>query len=374
MNKGRHKNEKSGRKKEERKESKKANRICASGKRHSTVWLYFTFVVFTTVLVVFICITLIWALLFRLHVIDADPYGRKIPLVFLFVGSVLIGSSVAIYVGKVMIQPIQKIGDAFHAVSEGNFVVRVSEDGQIPEINEIARQFNAMTHDLSHIETLRTDFVANVSHEIKTPISSIEGYATLLQNPTLSQEKREYYVSKILENTRRLSVLSGNMLMLSKLENQEMVLDNKEFRLDEQLRTTILSMEDRWAEKQIDFDMDLPLQMYYGSEQLLEQVWSNLIGNAIKYSDKGGVIRIRMEQGQDGLTVVIADRGEGMTEEVIKHAFEKFYQGDSSRKAEGNGLGLALVKRILDICHGRVSVESEPGVGTAFTVWLPIAK
>ncbi len=343
-------------------------------KRHSTIWIYFTSIVFATIVAVFIFISTICFLLFSLNIIQIEPHGRRIPLFLFFVGSVLLGCIIALYVGKVIIQPIQKIGKAFHELSEGNFSIRVSENEQIAEIREIAEQFNAMTHDLSHIETLRTDFVANVSHEFKTPISSIEGYATLLQNRSLSAEKHDHYVEKILDNSRRLTNLTSNMLLLSKLENQEMVLDNKSFRLDEQIRKTILLLEDKWSEKNIQFDMELPLQMYYGSEQLLERVWSNIIDNAIKFSAFDGMIRIGMEATQCEISVTVTDHGEGMPEDVIKYIFEKFYQGDSSRKAKGNGLGLALVKRIVDICKGKIEVESKLGQGSSFTVTLPLTK
>lgn len=340
-------------------------------KRHSTIWLRFAGVVFVTILSVFLVITAIWLLLFAFGAIRVDPHERRVPFLLLFLGSLLLGGTVALYVGKVIIQPIRRIGDAFNEISEGNFSVRVPENERIDEIREMAKQFNAMTHDLSHIETLRTDFVANVSHELKTPISSIEGYATLLQAPNLPTEKRLYYTQKILENSRRLSCLTSNMLLLTKLENLEMVTDKRQFRLDEQIRKTILLLEDKWTAKKIEFELELPLWMYYGSERLLEQVWFNIIDNAIKHSPEGGTIEISIMASDSIVSVEIKDHGEGMTAEVMKHIFEKFYQGDSSRKEEGNGLGLALVKRIINICGGTIEVQSDPGSGSVFTVRLP---
>lgn len=223
----------------------------------------------------------------------------------------------------------------------------------------------------SHIETLRSDFVANVSHEFKTPIAAIEGYATLLQNHALPPEKQDHYIEKILDNSRRLSSLSGNVLMLSKLENQETVLDKTEYRLDEQIRQCILMLENKWASKNIEFDMELPRQIYYSSAFLLEQVWINLIDNAIKHSPAGSSIHIAICETSEAIAVSISDDGDGMTEEVQKHIFEKFYQGDKSHKAEGNGLGLALVKRIVDLCKGEIAVESAPGKGSLFIISLP---
>lgn len=266
-----------------------------SRKPHSKLWLYFTGVVFATVFVVFICITLFWIILFELNVIELSPKDRHIPIVVLALGSLLLGTVIALFVGKLIIRPIQSISNAFDELSKGNFNVRVAEHGKVIEIREMAQRFNAMTYDLSHIETLRSDFVANVSHEFKTPIASIEGYATLLQNHNLSREKHDHYVGKILENSRRLSNLSGNILMLSKLENQETVLDQSEYRLDEQIRKCILMLEHKWSPKKIEFDMELPKIYYYGSESLLEQVWNNIIDNAIKHSPIGGYIRIAID-------------------------------------------------------------------------------
>lgn len=340
-------------------------------KSHSKLWLQFAGLVFTTIFIVFVLITLIWFVLFELHIIEMNPHDRHIPIVILALGSLLLGTVIAVYVGKLIVRPIQNIGNAFDELSKGNFEVKVSENEPIMEIREIAQRFNAMTYDLSHIETLRSDFVANVSHEFKTPIAAIEGYATLLQNPNLSPEKHSRYVEKILENSRRLTSLSGNILMLSKLENQEMILDKTEYRLDEQIRKCILMLETKWEAKNIEFDLDLPKQMYYGSESLLEQVWMNVIDNAVKHSKTDGVIQIKLVQEEMYLAITITDYGDGMTEEVQKHIFEKFFQGDSSRKAEGNGLGLALVKRIVELCRGKISVKSAPGEGAAFIITLP---
>lgn len=340
-------------------------------KPHSKLWLYFAGLVFATIAAVFLLVTVLWVILYKFQVISVDPHSRHVPILVFLAGSLLIGGAVAVYVGRLIIRPVQNISNAFDEISKGNFEVRVSEDERIMEIREMAQRFNAMTYDLSHIETLRNDFVANVSHEFKTPIAAIEGYAMLLQNHKLPSEKHDHYVDKILENSRRLTNLSGNVLMLSKLENQETVLDNKEFRLDEQLRKAVLLLESKWAEKNIEFDMELSKQIYYGSEQLLYQVWINVLDNAIKHSPQGGIIQISIQETENAMTVYITDQGEGMTEEIQKHIFEKFYQGDSSRKAEGNGLGLALVKRIVDLCKGEISVESAPGKGATFAIWLP---
>ncbi len=339
-------------------------------KRGADLWLYFTGIIFATVAAIFVLICAVLLLLFAAGRINIDPRDRHTPILIFLAGSVLLGAILTVFVGKLIIRPIQTIGEAFDALSRGDFSVRVSEKQRIGEICEMARKFNAMAHDLSHMETLRSDFVANVSHEFKTPLSSIEGYATLLQNQTLSRQKQEHYVHKILDNSRKLSDLSSNILLLSKLENQQIVAGNTEFRLDEQIRRTILMLEDKWTARDVTFDMELPLQMYCGHEALLERVWSNIIDNAIRYSPPGSSIRIGIER-DERLCVCIADHGCGMSEEVQKHIFEKFYQGDPSRRDEGNGLGLALVRRIVDLCGGEIDVQSSPGQGTVFRVFLP---
>lgn len=339
---------------------------------HSRLWLYFTGIIFATIFGVFTFITLIWLALFQLKLIHVDPQTKHIPILLLCLGSTLLGTIIALFVGKLMIQPIQTMRDAFNELSRGNFSVRIPTDQKVDEIREMALHFNAMAHDLSHIETLRSDFVANVSHEFKTPIAAIEGYATLLQNPNLTQEKYDRYVRIILDNSRRLTNLSTNILTLSNLENQEMIVDKKDFRLDEQIRKAILTLEGKWADKNIEFDMELPRQMYYGSETLLSQVWINILDNAIKHSPAGGTIQVTISRMETGISVIITDHGDGMTPEMQKHIFEKFYQGDNSRQAEGNGLGLALVKRIIDLCQGTITVKSQPGEGAAFSVYLPL--
>lgn len=337
---------------------------------HSNLWLWFAGIVFATIAAVFLTVTLLWISLFEAGVVLTDPRDRHAPVLLFLAGSLLLGSVMAFFVGKLIIRPVQKIGDAFDRMSHGDFAVRVPEDQKISEIREMTKKFNAMAHDLSHIETLRTDFVANVSHEFKTPLSAIEGYATLLQSPAISDRKREMYIKKILDNSRRLSDMSSNVLLLSKLENQEIVGKN-EFRLDEQIRKAILTLEEKWSVKNIEFDLDLPKQIFCGNEALLETVWRNIIDNAIKHSNDGGCIKICIDSDSKKISVTVSDNGDGMSDETQKHIFEKFYQGDVSRKEEGNGLGLALCKRITELSGGEIAVKSALGKGSTFTVTLP---
>lgn len=341
-------------------------------KKPTKLWLYFAGLIFATVFIVFILISTTWILFYQFGISDIDPSGIRAPIFLFLNGSLQLGGVITIFVGKRIIRPVQNIGKAFDALSHGDFTVKVPETEKLEEIRDIARRFNAMTYDLAHIETLRTDFVANVSHEFKTPLAAIEGYATLLQNPSLSREKQALYIEKILESSQKLSTLSSDILTLSKLENQEIVIGTTEFRLDEQLRRCILQLEAKWSAKGIEFDMDLPKQMYNGNEALLERVWSNILDNAIKHSPQQGIIHICIDKKPSSLSVSIADEGDGMSEEVQKHIFEKFYQGDPSRKSEGNGLGLSLVKCIVELCHGSIAVQSTLHQGATFTVTLPM--
>lgn len=340
----------------------------------SNLWLYFAGVIFATVTAVFLLTATCWFTLFKIGIVEINPTKRHLPILICLAGSLLLGAVVAFFVGKLIIRPVQSVGDAFESLSRGNFDVRVSEDDKIVEIREIKRKFNAMVRDLSNIETLRSDFTANVSHEFKTPLSSIEGYATLLCNPDLSEEKKMRYIQKIIDNSRKLSTLTSDILLLSKIENQEFFDGNCEFRLDEQIRKCILMLEYKWSAKEIYFDIDMEKTVYYGNEALLERVWINIIDNAIKFSNPSSQISVKAERIGDSLSVKIRDFGVGMDGKTQKRIFEKFYQSDSSRREEGNGLGLALVRRIVDLCKGSIEVESALDEGTEITVTLPTSN
>lgn len=340
-------------------------------KNRSRLWLYFVLFVFIVIIISFFAITYAWQLLYKYGVIKAYHVHPKIPFIAVGFGSIFLGVTIALFVGKLFIKPIENISDAINELSKGNFDVRVSEKASINEISHMAKAFNKMVYALSQVETLQNDFVTNVSHEFKTPISSIEGYATLLQNKNLSPQTRDRYVQKILYNTKKLSGLSENILLLSKIENQQKTIEKNTYRLDEQLRKCVLSLESKWSEKNISFDMNLKKVDFYGCEPLLERVWSNILDNAIKHSSNDSEIHVFLFKQPSSVTVIISDDGEGMSQETQNHIFDKFYQGDKSHTAEGNGLGLALVKRIVELSNGSVSVESKIGKGATFTVSLP---
>ena len=266
--------------------------------------------------------------------------------------------------------PIKKLGKAMEQVADGDFSVRLKDQSSSKEIMEVYSGFNLMAHELSATEILQTDFVSNVSHEFKTPINAIEGYAMLLDGcEDLTAEQREY-VEKIAFNTRRLSSLVGSILLLSKLENRQISTGQVRYRLDEQIRQSIVAQEPAWDAKEIEFDVELERLEYTGSETMMRHVWDNLISNAVKFSPQGGLVRLRLEKRGRQLRFTIDDCGSGVSEEARKRIFDKFYQADSSHKAEGNGLGLALVKRILAFEQGEIAVENRPGGGCRFTVTL----
>ena len=294
-----------------------------------------------------------------------------VPLEFELVGvCLLVGILVTGQLSKYFFNPIKKLRGAMDKVAEGDFSVRLEEKSSSKEILEIYTGFNLMAHELSSTEILQTDFVSNVSHEFKTRINAIEGYSTLLQDGENLSEDQKEYVDKILLNTQRLSSLVGSILLLSKLENQQIPTNQIEYRLDEQIRQSVVALESAWSQKDIELDVDLDRVSYLGNEQMMRHVWDNLISNAVKFSPQGGKVKLCLSQKARKLTFTVEDQGPGLSEEAQKHIFDKFYQGDSSHKQEGNGLGLALVKRILTIEKGQITAENIPDGGCRFTVTL----
>lgn len=293
-------------------------------------------------------------------------------VLLVFIISFAIASLLAFYVDRKILSPVEKLSEASKKVAKGDFSVRLPVDRTSEETFTTFSNFNEMVEGLSAIETLRDDFVANVSHEFKTPLAAIEGYAALLQEETLSEKDRREYASKILFNTRRLSDLTSNILMLSKLENRKTPPEKTTFRLDEQLREAILMLEPKWSAKNVNFDLEnLPEITYNGAEPLLLQVWTNIIGNAVKFVSEGGNISVSAEETLNFVTVKITDDGIGMSEETKYRIFDKFYQGDTSHRSGGNGLGLTLCLTIVSLCGGSIAVDSKEKQGSTFTVKLP---
>lgn len=295
-------------------------------------------------------------------------------LTLFFIISFSIGYVIAYFIGRDLLVPIRRLGEAMNKVAAGDFDVRLDEKSSYREVENINANFNLMASELGATEVLQTDFISNVSHEFKTPISAIEGYATLLQGCTDSSGEESEYIKKILYNTKRLSALVGNILLLSKVDNQVIQSKRSYYRLDEQVRRSIISLEPVWEPKELDISAELESIEYYGNEELLMQVFDNLIGNAVKFSPKGGSVTVGLFERNDRVIFTVLDRGPGIPEEAIKHIFDRFYQADSSHKEEGNGLGLAIVSGILELVGGSVRAQNREGGGAAFTVELPIDK
>lgn len=307
-----------------------------------------------------------------LHWIFGDGYDPPRFLELCLIG-LMVGGGLTQFMGRVFFEPINKLGDAMNRVAEGDFSVSLEEKNSSPEIANIYDKFNLMVKELNATEVLQTDFVSNVSHEFKTPINAIEGYATLLQDrEDLSPEEQEQYVDKILFNTQRLSSLVGNILLLSRIDNQAIPHKGAAFRLDEQIRQAIVLLEPEWVKKDIEFDVEMEDTTIEGNENLLFHVWNNLIGNAIKFDPPNGLINIKLHKKGDKAVFQIEDSGPGISDEGLKHIFDKFYQEDSSHKQEGNGLGLALAGRIVSLHGGSISATNLPGGGCRFTVELKL--
>lgn len=299
---------------------------------------------------------------------DIDSLFLVFLLVLIF--CLIIGAIVTIFFSKWFFDPIKKLRNAMGKVADGDFSVRLQTKSSSKEIQEVYSGFNLMAHELTSTEILQSDFVSNVSHEFKTPINAIEGYTTLLQGCDNLDEEHQEYVEKILFNTNRLSRLVGNILLLSKIENQEIQTHQTAFRLDEQIRQSIVALESAWTAKDLELDVDLEDITYTGNESLMHHVWDNLIGNAIKFNPQCGLLKISLKKEGNDIIFAVTDSGPGLSEETIKHIFDKFYQADTTRKEEGNGLGLALVKRILAIVGGDISAENLADGGCTFTVKL----
>ncbi len=279
----------------------------------------------------------------------------------------IIISAIAIFIAvKFLVKPIKQISQASKIVANGNFDVHVRVSGS-DEIAQLAHNFNTMAAALSKNEYLHKDFVSNVSHEFKTPLTSLGGYAKLLKKPNLSEAKRQECLDIIIAETARLSKMTSNLLRLSELDNEVLTSRKEFFSLDEQIRDVLVLLQNNWGEKNLEIDLDMDAIQFVGDKALLYQVWVNLIGNAINYSFPKGIIQIRLYKKQ-GIYFELRDNGMGMTKESQERAFERFYKGDTSRNSSGTGLGLSICKKIIELHGGSISIQSEEGKGTSVNV------
>lgn len=313
--------------------------------------------------------TLVAVLLFAFEVTNSTT---AMVLLCIAVAIAAVAAVLSMLMSRVILAPVTRLSEASRQIARGEFGLNLTYDGTIPEFQDTYQSFNTMAKELSAIETLRSDFIANVSHEFKTPLTAIEGYAMLLQDHDLPKKDQAECAEKILQSAGRLSTLVSNILMLTKLEQQTDRVEKAPFWLDEQLRQVMVGLEPLWGAKDLELDLELEPLRYNGSEDLLYHVWSNLLSNAVKFSPQGAVLSVRLEKREKSAVFTVTDRGPGMTADVQRHIFDKFYQGDHSRRQEGSGLGLPLAKRITQLCGGTISVQSQPGQGSTFTVTLPM--
>ncbi len=269
-------------------------------------------------------------------------------------------------------RPVKRIIQGAQRVMDGDLTARIEPvRGVDAGFNAIIDYFNRMVEELSGMETLRTDFIANVSHELKTPLAVIQNYGTMLQQPDLSEEERKDYARTVTNASQRLASLITNILKLNKLENQQIYPKKERFDLGEQLCECLLGFENAWEAKNLEIESDIADGVTVESDpELLSLVWNNLFSNAVKFTEPGGTVGLKLYTESGHAVVEVSDTGCGISPEVGAYIFEKFYQGDSSHATQGNGLGLALVKRVVDIVGGEIGVSSEPGKGSTFTVKL----
>lgn len=303
---------------------------------------------------------------------QAGRLGMIVMLATFFIISVAIGLLVFYRFNHMFLKPINELSMAIKEVEKGNYDVEVRSNVRVRELHRLMKGFNRMTKEISSVEMLKKDFISYFSHEFKTPITSIRGFSRQIKERELDLKKQKEYIDIIYRESDRLIKMSGNVLMLTKLENQAILTDVKPFSLDEQLRRTLLVLEKQWTEKELDLVLDLEEVEINSSEEVVKQIWVNVIGNAINHSHQGGQLKIACKKDGEFVKIRIRDYGLGMPDEVRERIFEKFYQGDASHGASGNGLGMSIVKRIIDLCGGRIVIKSQLKKGTVVIVYLPL--
>ena len=341
-------------------------------KRFNGLTILLTGVVFIIIVITMCIVALIGSFLYN-NQLFREPQHPPFLRILLFIAllSTIIGCTLTLIFGEIPLKPINKLIDATEELSNGNFDVRINFD--YPKVlNNLSISFNNMASELGSAKILRNDFVNNFSHEFKTPIVSLRGFAKLLKNDNLPKEVRDEYLDIIISESDRLATLATNILNLSNIENTNIISDQHDFDLAEQIRHSILMLESKWSDKNINMNIDLDETSYYGNEELLKQVWVNLIDNAIKFTPNNGDVKIELMSFEDSVIFKVKDTGIGMTQDVKAHIFDKFYQGDTSHTTEGNGLGLTMVKKIVELHNGNIDVKSHPNKGTIIAVTLPV--
>lgn len=341
-------------------------------KRFYSLWFRIVLAFFCVMISTCILMTVNIYVMMRFRLWNHIPPLTISFLVFIALTSIIYGSFISIFVAHHALYPVRELSKSLQKVSHGDYTVTLNPRLYKGELRELYEDFNQMVQELNSTETLHSDFISNVSHEFKTPLAAISGYATLLQDDTLTPEERNEYVNTIIQSTKDLSKMTGNILNLSHLENQSIICEKESFRVDEQIRQSILRMEPVWTAKNISINPELDNITWYGNMELTAHIWNNLLDNAVKFTPQGGEITISAHTEGAWLAVTFQDSGIGMTPEVQAHIFDKFYQGDTSHKKKGNGLGLALVRRIVTLYGGSIQLESYPDLGSTFKILLPL--
>ena len=307
-------------------------------------------------------------------IVDIDgnlQLGQVILLMSLI--SIVIGAVIAFLSSRIPLKPVNKLINKMNRLASGDFNTRL-EFGEAlsahPAIKELTTSFNTMAEELENTEMLRSDFINSFSHEFKTPIVSITGLANLIESGNLTEEQRTQYARAIREESVRLATMANNVLNLSKVENQTILTDVSTFNLSEQVRSAVLLLEEKWTGKNIDLQLDFDEFNVEANEELLMQVWINLIDNAVKFVPRCGTVKLEVFEKNNTLCVKISNTGSEIPPEKLDKIFNKFYQTDESHATKGNGIGLAIVKRIVDLHTGTISVTSHAGV-TTFAITLP---
>lgn len=308
------------------------------------------------------------ALMYRVAITDMHMIG----VLSMLVPIVVLVTLVNFLFTRFIYRYLDKISDAMQKVADGDYTVRLDAEKDQP-FRELYRNFNTMAEELGGVEMLKNDFINGYAHELRTPITSINGFAEMLLNDdgTLSREEKRSYLEIIASESRRLADLAGNSLLMSRLDTQKIIPDKKPFSLDEQLRRCSILLSGQWTEKDLDMTMDLDEAVYVGDYDLMQHLWINLLTNAVKYTPKGGSITVTLKNEEKFIAVSVADTGKGIPPEDRERIFDKYYQTDKSHSKRGLGLGLAICKRIVQLCNGSLTVESDVGVGSTFTVKLP---
>ncbi len=349
---------------------KKDNSLFNSIQRRLTLSLVFAAASFLSMVVVlfllFTSIVAVWHLGLFSESQTGNPF---LPLFLIFIIYLIVGFFLSLIFSHHPLKPILQVISAFDKIAKGDYSVRLSLKGP-EEIRDLGEKFNDMAQELGSVELLGRDFVNNFSHEFKTPIVSIRGFARMLKLDNLSEAERDEYLDIIIEESERLTSLSTNVLNLSKLEQQTILTNKNQINISEQIRRTISMMDSKWPGKQIEYQFDCEDVFAEGNEELLKQVWINLLDNAIKFSPANGRIHIETRQNETELTVRISNQGDPIPPEAAGHIFDKFYQGDTSHTARGNGLGLAIVRRIMELHGGEVSLISSDQEQTIFQVQI----